>query len=132
MPRLFDFFKKLLYNIYTVKKEMRKNPMKINYERTVPITPKLYEVRPGELFRPNHADQVFMKTTCNGSDEFTSEKEAPLRKMFADIQNAYKSDEEIDYESLVFCIDMETGKMVLLDSALKVEKLIGELMIKER
>ena len=32
--------------------------MKINYERTVPITPKLYEVRPGELFRPNHADNV--------------------------------------------------------------------------
>ena len=24
MPRLFDFLKKLLYNIYTVKKEMRK------------------------------------------------------------------------------------------------------------
>jgi hypothetical protein len=49
-----------------------------------------------------------------------------------DIQSAYKSDEEIDYESLVFCVDMETGKLVLLDSALKVEKLIGELMIKER
>ena len=111
---------------------MRKNPMKINYERTVPITPKLYEVRPGELFRPNHADNVYMKTTCNGSDEFTSEKEAPLRKMFADIQSAYDKEEDIDYESLVFCIDMETGKMILLDSNLKVEKLIGELMIKER
>mgnify|MGYP006932842676 CR=1 FL=1 len=106
--------------------------MKINYERTVPITPKLYEVRPGELFRPNHADQVFMRTTGNGSDEFTSEKEAPLRKMFMDIQSAYKSDEDIDYESLAFCVDMETGKLVLLDSSLKVEKLIGELMIKER
>ena len=106
--------------------------MKINYERTVPITPKLYEVRPGELFRPNHADQVFMKTTSNGSDEFTSEKETPLRKMFSDIQGAYGKEEDIDYESLVFCIDMETGKMVLLDSSLKVEKLIGELMIKER
>lgn len=111
---------------------MRKNPMKINYERTVPITPKLYEVRPGELFRPNHADNVYMKTSSNGSDEFTSEKEVPLRKMFADIQNAYDREEDIDYENLVFCIDMETGKMVLLDSALKVEKLIGELMIKER
>ena len=55
-----------------------------------------------------------------------------MRKMFADIQSAYNHDEDIDYESLVFCIDMETGKMVLLDSALKVEKLIGELMIKER
>jgi hypothetical protein len=132
MPRFFDFFKKFCYNIYTVKKEMRKKPMKINYERTVPITPKLYEVRPGELFRPNHADQVFMRTTSNGSDEFTSEKEAPLRKMFMDIQSAYKNDEEIDYESLIFCVDMETGKLVLLDSSLKVEKLIGELMIKER
>ena len=106
--------------------------MKINYERTVPITPKLYEVRPGELFRPNHADNVYMKTSGKGSDEFTSEKEAPLRKMFADIQGAYKTEEDIDYESLVFCVDMETGKMVLLDSSLKVEKLIGELMIKER
>ena len=106
--------------------------MKINYERTVPITPKLYEVRPGELFRPNHADQVYMKTTCNGSDEFTSEKEAPLRKMFSDLQGAYNKEDDIDYESLVFCVDMETGKLVLLDSTLKVEKLIGELMIKER
>ncbi len=106
--------------------------MKINYERTVPITPKLYEVRPGELFRPNHSDSVYMKTSNNGSDEFTSEKEAPLRKMFADIQGAYKTEDDIDYESLVFCVDMETGKMVLLDSSLKVEKLIGELMIKER
>ena len=106
--------------------------MKINYERTVPITPKLYEVRPGELFRPNPADNGYMKSTCNGSDEFTSEKEAPLRKMFTDNQSAYDKEEDIDYENLVFCIDMETGKMVLLDSNLKVEKLIGELMIKER
>lgn len=106
--------------------------MKINYERTVPITPKLFEVRPGELFRPNHSDQIYMKTTCSGSDEFTSEKEAPLRKMFYDLQGAYEKEDNIDYESLVFCIDMETGKMVLLDSTLKVEKLIGELMIKER
>ena len=106
--------------------------MKINYERTVPITPKLYEVRPGELFRPNHADQVFMKTGSHGSDEFTSEKEAPLRKLFDDVQGAYDKEDDIDYESLIFCVDMETGKLVLLDSTLKVEKLIGELMIKER
>ena len=52
--------------------------------------------------------------------------------MFTDIQSAYDKEEDIDYENLVFCIDMETGKMVLLDSNLKVEKLIGELMIKER
>ena len=53
--------------------------MKINYERTVPITPKLHEVRPGDLFRPVNSERVFMKTNAKGSDEFTSEKEPPLR-----------------------------------------------------
>ena len=106
--------------------------MKINYERTVPITPKLHEVRPGELFRPVNSDHVFMRTNARGCDEFTSEKEAPLRKLFDDIQNAYEKTEDIDYEELVFCSDMETGKLILLHNNLKVEKLIGELMIKER
>lgn len=106
--------------------------MKISYEKTVPITPKLHELRAGELFRPTRSEQVFMRTGAFGSDEFTSEKEAPLRKLFDDIQGAYESTDEIDYESLVFCADMETGKLVLLDSDLKVEKLIGELTIKER
>ena len=106
--------------------------MKINYERTVPITPKLHEVRAGELFRPMNSDNVYMRTNGHGSDDFTSEKEQPLRKMFTDIQNTYEKEEDIDYENLVFCADMETGKLVLLDESLKVEKLIGELMIKER
>ena len=111
---------------------MRKNPMKINYEKTIPITPKLYEVRSGELFRPVNDEHVYMRTNSHGSDEFTSEKEVPLRKMFNDVQGAYDTPEEIDYEELIFCTDMETGKLILLDSGLKVEKLIGELMIKER
>ena len=106
--------------------------MKINYERTVPITPKLHEVRSGELFRPTSSERVFMRTSGHGSDEFTSEKEAPLRKLFDDMQGAYEKVEDIDYEELIFCADMETGKLVLLHSDLKVEKLIGELMIKER
>lgn len=106
--------------------------MKINYERTVPITPKLNEVRPGELFRPKDAERVLMRTNYRGSDDFTSEKEAPLRKLFDDVQGVYEKPEEIDYEELIFCADMETGKLVLLHSDLKVEKLIGELMIKER
>jgi hypothetical protein len=106
--------------------------MKINYERTVPITPKLDEVRPGELFRPIQSDHVYMRTNGYGSDEYTSDKEAPLRKLFEDIQGAYKRDDEIDYENLMFCCDIETGKLLLLDANLKVEKLIGELMIKER
>lgn len=106
--------------------------MKINYERTIPITPKLYEVRPGELFRPTQSERVFMRTTGHGSDEFTCDKEAPLKKMFDDMQGAYEKPEDIDYEELLFCADMESGKLVLLHSGLKVEKLIGELMIKER
>lgn len=106
--------------------------MKINYERTVPITPKLSEVRNGELFRPTNSERVYMRTNGYGSDEFTSEKELPLRKLFDDIQNVYEKPEDIDYEDLVFCADMETGKLVLLHSGIKVEKLIGELMIKER
>ena len=111
---------------------MRKISMKINYERTIPITPKLHEVRAGELFRPNGTEHVYMRTSGHGSDEFTSEKEAPLRKLFDDLQGAYEKSEDIDYEELIFCVDMETGKLVLLHSGLKVEKLIGELMIKER
>jgi hypothetical protein len=114
------------------KKEMRKNSMKINYEKTVPITPKLSEVRAGELFRPINSERVFMRATGHGSDDFTCDKEGPLRKMFLDLQNAYTPDEEIDYESLVFCADIESGKLLLLDEGLKVEKIIGELMIKER
>ena len=106
--------------------------MKINYERTIPITPKLHEVRPGELFRPTNSEHILMRTSAHGSDEFTCEKEGPLRKLFDDIQNAYERVEDIDYEELIFCADMETGKLVLLHSGLKVEKLIGELMIKER
>ena len=106
--------------------------MKINYERTVPITPKLIEVRPGELFRPVNSEHVYMRTNCYSSDEFTSDKEAPIRKLFDDIQNTYEKPEDIDYEELVFCPDMETGKLLLLHESIKVEKLIGELMIKER
>ena len=48
--------------------------MKISYEKTVPITPKLHELRAGELFRPTRSEQVFMRTGAFGSDEFTSEK----------------------------------------------------------
>lgn len=106
--------------------------MKINYERTVPITPKLHEVRPGDLFRPVNSERVFMKTNGKGSDEFTSEKEQPLRKLFDDMQKFYEAPDEVDYEELSFCIDMENGKMVLLHVDLKVEKIIGELIIKER
>ena len=106
--------------------------MKINYERTVPITPKLHEVRAGELFRPVESDHVYMRTNGRGSDEFTSEKETPLRKLFDDIQCVYEENEELDYEELIFCTDMETGKLILFHTDLKVEKLIGELMIKER
>lgn len=111
---------------------MRKKPMKINYERTVPITPLLYEVRPGELFRPTNSERVFMRTNGHGSDEFTSDKIAPLRKLFDDLQGNYEAEDDIDYESLIFCTDVETGKLILLDSELKVEKLVGELLIKER
>ena len=106
--------------------------MKINSERTVPITPKLYEVRTGELFRPVNSDCIFMRTSGHGNDEFTSDKEAPLRKMFNDLQGAYTNAEDINYEELVFCANIESGKLVLLHIDLKVEKLIGELMIKER
>jgi hypothetical protein len=106
--------------------------MKINYERTVPITPKLNEVRAGELFRPVSSERVFMRTNAHGSDDFTSDKDTPLRKMFDDIEKVYEKDEDIDYENLVFCADIETGKLLLLDADIKVEKLIGELMIKER
>jgi hypothetical protein len=52
--------------------------------------------------------------------------------MFDDIEKSYEKDEDIDYENLVFCADIETGKLLLLDADIKVEKLIGELMIKER
>ena len=106
--------------------------MKINYERTVPITPKLHDVHSGELFRPTNSERVFMRTSGRGGDEFTCDKEQPLRKLFEDMQEAYERPEDIDYEDLLFCADMETGKLVLLHSDLKVEKLIGELMIKER
>lgn len=73
-----------------------------------------------------------MRTNGHGSDDFTSDKETPLRKMFDDIEKSYEKDEDIDYENLVFCADIETGKLLLLDADIKVEKLIGELMIKER
>lgn len=106
--------------------------MKINYERTVPITPKLNEVRPGELFRPTNSERILMRTNAHGSDDFTSEKEVPLRKLFDDVQGFYDNTEDIDYENLIFCADMETGKLTLMDAGIKVEKLIGELMIKER
>ena len=106
--------------------------MKINYERTVPITPRLNDVRPGELFRPTNTDSVYLRTNSFGSDDFTSDKEPPLRKLFEDIQSFYDKNEGLDYEALVFCVNVETGKLVLLDSELKVEKLIGELLIKER
>ena len=106
--------------------------MKINYEKTVPITPNLNEVRSGDLFRPVNSEHVYMRTNAHGSDEFTSEKELPLRKLFLDIQNTYKNLEDIDYEDLIFCVDMECGKLILLHGGIEVEKLIGELMIKER
>jgi hypothetical protein len=106
--------------------------MKINYERTIPITPKLYEVRSGELFRPVDTERIFMRTNGHGSDEFTSEKETPLRKMFEDVQGDFEKPEDIDYENLIFCADMESGRLVLLDAGIKVEKIIGELMVKER
>ena len=106
--------------------------MKINYERTVPITPRLNEVRPGELFRPTNSESVYLRTNAYGSNDFTSDKDQPLRKIFEDLQNAYDEDECLDYEALVFCINVETGKLILLDADLKVEKLIGELLIKER
>ena len=48
------------------------------------------------------------------------------------MQKFYETPEEVDYEELSFCIDMENGKMVLLHVDLKVEKIIGELIIKER
>lgn len=106
--------------------------MKINYERTVPITPCLSEVRAGELFRPIEAERVYLRTNGYASDDFTSDKEPPLRKLFNDLQGAYEKPEDIDYEELIFCVDIESGKLVLLAANLKVEKLIGELMIKER
>ena len=106
--------------------------MKINYERTVPITPQLENVKPGELFRPVNTERIFMRTSARAGDEFTSEHEARLRKLFDDIQHQFTDPDDMDYEDLVFCADMETGKLVLLHLGLKVEKLIGELMIKER
>ncbi len=106
--------------------------MKINYERTVPINPRLHEVRPGDLFRPTNSERVFMRTGSRSCDEFTSDKETPLRKMFEDLQSVYEHQEDIDYDDLLFCVDIESGKLALLHSELKVEKLIGELMIKER
>lgn len=106
--------------------------MKISYERTVPITPTLTELRAGEIFRPTNSERVFVRTNGCASDEFTSDREAPIRKLFDDLQQAYTNDDDLDCEELVFCVDMETGKLILLHSNLKVEKLIGELMIKER
>ena len=50
---------------------------------------------------------------------------------YAAAKDSY-ADVNIPGEDGIFLTDMETGKLILLDSGLKVEKLIGELMIKER
>ena len=106
--------------------------MKINYERTVPIMPSLSEVRPGELFRAVKGERVYMRTNTRASDDFTSEHELPFRRLYDAAEHGNIKFEDVDYEDLIFCLDMETGKLVLMPMTLNVEKLIGELMIKER
>ena len=106
--------------------------MKINYERTVPILPTLDEVRPGELFRLLNHDKVYLRTQSYGCDDFTSDKAQGLRRLCAKEQFEFIAEDDMEYEDLVFCVDVEAGKLVLLNHNLNVEKLIGELLIKER
>lgn len=106
--------------------------MKINYERTVPINPTLSEIRPGDLFRPTNADDIYIRTPAYASDDFVCDKEQPLKKIFDDVQRCYATGESLDCEALIFCVHLETGKLVLLDCDLHVEKLVGELLIKQR
>lgn len=112
--------------------------MKITHlEKAKQPTPKLKDLKEGAVFRPTNNSTVYISCDMDAESPLLSDSCGDLWDYFLDIQDDFKDDRDFfaehhDYEELYVCVQLDSGKVVLLWEGITVEELDCELMVKEK
>lgn len=112
--------------------------MKITHlEKTKQPTPKLKDLKEGAVFRPTNTPTLYLVCDIDAEHPFLANSCSELWDRFFDVQNDFEFnrenfEDEHGYEELYVCVQLDTGKVVLLWEGIEVEEQDCELMVKER
>ena len=112
--------------------------MKITHlEKSKQPTPTLRDLKAGAVFRPINNSTVYIACDMDAECPLLSSSCGDLWKYFFDLQDDFNYDRDLfgenhDYDELYVCVQLTTGKVVLLWNGIEVEELDCELMVKEK
>ena len=100
--------------------------MKLNYRNTIEsIT--LDQIGYGELFRPINSQRIFMKTAHEASEDLFNECESLLMDYY---ENPQSKNWDSPY-SIIACVDMSSGQIVLFNLEIQVIQLSYALEVED-
>ena len=105
--------------------------MKITYTNpTPPPSLVLDELSYGSVFRPHNSRRIFMITEKDGESLLLSSDCSTLKANIEEFNHHFDDTAE-DYDSLLLCVELDTGKLCLMSNQTYVEELDYEFIVKE-
>ena len=105
--------------------------MKITYTNpTPPPSLVLDDLSYGTVFRPHNSRRVFMVTEVDAENHLLTSACSTLQANIEEFNHRFDDTVE-DYDSLLLCIELDTGKLCLISNQTYVEELDYEFVIKE-
>ena len=105
--------------------------MKITYSNpTPPPSLVLDDLCYGSIFRPHNSRRIFMITEMNGESLLLSSDCSTLKANTEEFNHHFDDTVE-DYDSLLLCVELDTGKLCLMSNQTYVEELDYEFIVKE-
>lgn len=104
--------------------------MKITYTNPTPTTSvTLDDVLYGTVFRPFGSRRVFILTEGDGMCDYLANACSDLDKIIEEF--SHHSEKWINYEDLLLCVELDSGKVALTSKYTYIEELEYEFLVKE-
>lgn len=104
--------------------------MKITYTQPTPIPSIILDdVCYGTVFRAFHSRKIFMLTEGDGMSGYLADTCSDLDKIIEEFSS--HSEKWTNYEDLLLCIELDTGKIALISKYTYIEELEYEFLVKE-
>ena len=111
--------------------------MKITYtDKPIGKSPTLEDLKRGAVFRPINSRQVYIRSDLLGEDYLLTERGENIWRYVTLVgsepfEDKAEFDENYDYDSLIVCVNLESGYVTVFYDGIEVEPLDCELLVKE-
>ena len=104
--------------------------MKITYSNPTPIPSTILDdVIYGTVFRPFGSRRIFLLTEGDGMSDYLADVCSDLDKIVEEFSSC--SEKWTNYEDLCLCVELDSGKVILISKYTHIEKIEYEFLVKE-